>query len=129
MKIHHIAIWVRDIEKAKEFYEKYFNASCGEKYVNEKKHFTSYFLTFKGEGTKLELMHNPDIIEDVEQKAYSIGLTHMAFSVGGKSLVDELTETLRADGYRIVGEPRTTGDGFYESVVEDTEGNRIEITE
>ena len=28
----------------------------------------------------------------------------------------------------IEGEPRTTGDGYYESVVLDPEGNRIEIT-
>jgi lactoylglutathione lyase len=43
--------------------------------------------------------------------------------------VDSLTERLRADNYIIESEPRTTGDGFYESVILDTEGNLIEITE
>jgi len=57
------------------------------------------------------------------------GLIHFAISTGSKQTVDHLTEQLRADGYEIVGEPRTTGDGYYESVVLDPEGNRIEITE
>jgi lactoylglutathione lyase len=56
------------------------------------------------------------------------GLIHFAISVGSKQTVDELTERLRSDGYSIVGEPRTTGDGYYESVVLDPENNRIEIT-
>ena len=42
--------------------------------------------------------------------------------------MDRLTENLRNAGHTIVGEPRTTGDGYYESVVLDPEENRIEIT-
>ena len=57
-----------------------------------------------------------------------IGYTHIAFGVGSKKMVNLLTETLRADGYAVISEPRTTGDGYYESCVEDREGNRIEIT-
>ena len=129
MKIHHIAIWVRDLEKVKDFYVKYFNAICSDKYTNEKKQFTSYFLTFSSGDTKIELMHNSGMSESIEMNASSLGLTHLALSVGCKSEVDRLTEQFRSDGFRIVGEPRTTGDGFYESVVEDAEGNRIEITE
>jgi len=53
---------------------------------------------------------------------------HLAISVGSKEKVDELTEKLRADGYTVAGNPRLTGDGYYESVVFDPEGNRIEIT-
>ncbi len=73
-------------------------------------------------------MHRP-YINEAQGKHSSFGLTHFSISVGTKEKVDELTETLRTDGYRIVGEPRTTGDGYYESVVEDCEGNWIEITE
>jgi lactoylglutathione lyase len=57
-----------------------------------------------------------------------MGIIHFAISVGSKEKVDSLTHQLRSDGYQIIGEPRTTGDGYYESVVLDPEKNRIEIT-
>ena len=57
-----------------------------------------------------------------------IGWSHIALSVGSKKEVDSLTERLRADGYTIASEPRTTGDGYYESVILDPDGNRIELT-
>ncbi len=129
MKIEHLAIWVKELEKMKAFYERFFGGTAGEKYVNVKKNFSSYFLSF-GTGCRLELMHRPDIQENKnEVERENIGLIHFAISVGSKNKVDELTEALRHDGYLIVGEPRTTGDGYYESVVLDPENNRIEITE
>lgn len=128
MKIEHLAIWVRDLEKARDFYVKYFDIECGEKYSNQKKKFTSYFLSFRGATTRLEIMHRPDISKAVSEHSSSFGLTHFAISVGSKEKVDSLTEQLRSDGYQIVGEPRTTGDGYYESVILDCEGNQVEIT-
>jgi lactoylglutathione lyase len=125
MKIDHVAIWVRDLEKMKSFYEKYFHAKAGEKYHNPKKSFQSYFLKFN-DNCRLEIMFRPDI-EDHPKKEIT-GITHLAMSTGSKERVDELTELLRKDGYAIVGEPRTTGDGYYESVILDPENNRIEIT-
>lgn len=128
MKIEHLAIWVKDLERTKRFYETYFGASAGEKYINPKKQFESYFLSFAS-GARLELMQRPDIKtidKDVNQEL--TGLAHFAVSVGSKEKVDALTNQLRSDGYVIAGEPRTTGDGYYESVVLDPEGNRIEIT-
>ncbi|TMM59112.1 glyoxalase/bleomycin resistance/extradiol dioxygenase family protein [Maribacter algarum] len=127
MRIEHIAIWVSDIENMRSFYEHYFDAQSGEKYVNDKKNFTSYFLSFK-EGSRLELMHKPEILTSDRLEKEYLGLIHFAISVGSKERVNFLTEKLRKDGFRIVGEPRTTGDGYYESVVLDPEGNRIEIT-
>lgn len=127
MKIEHVAIWVSNLEEMRSFYEHYFNAKAGEKYVNLKKNFTSYFLSFT-EGTRLELMHKPEIKADQNHGAERLGFIHFAMSVGSKEKVNNLTELLRKDGYEIVGEPRTTGDGYYESVVLDPEGNRIEIT-
>lgn len=126
MKIEHIAIWVSDIEKMRRFYEEYFNAKSGEKYVNQKKNFTSYFLSFT-EGSRLELMHKPAISAIVNKEEH-LGFIHFAISVGSKEKVDSLTDKIRQDGFKITGEPRTTGDGYYESVVLDPEGNRIEIT-
>jgi lactoylglutathione lyase len=128
MRIEHIAIWAKDLEKLKNFYVKYFQSSAGEKYVNAQKNFQSYFLIFEN-GCRLEIMHKPEIpsTRNNIQEQFT-GLIHFAISIGSKEEVDRLTEQLRTDGYEIVGEPRKTGDGYYESVVLDPEGNRIEIT-
>ncbi|HRW22198.1 MAG TPA: VOC family protein [Bacteroidales bacterium] len=128
MKIGHIAIWVNDLEKMKEFYIKYFHVSCNTKYENKIKNFSSYFLSFN-DGAKIEIMHRPDITEPSETKGLINGLAHLAISVGSTEKVTEITERLRNDNYKIVSEPRFTGDGFFESVVLDPELNYIEITE
>lgn len=126
MRIEHLAIWVADLEVMRSFYENYFNARSGEIYRNTKKGFSSYFLSFK-EGARLELMQKPDISSLPNPKEH-LGIIHFAISTGTKEIVDSLTEKLRSDGFEVEGEPRTTGDGYYESVVLDPEGNRIEIT-
>jgi len=128
MKIEHLAIWAKDLEKMRRFYMTYFDMKSNEKYENTQKQFTSYFLSFEGAETRIELMHNPSIVEVMTDNGVEIGLTHFAISVGSKEKVDQFTTRLRANGFSIVGEPRTTGDGYYESVVLDCEGNRIEIT-
>jgi len=128
MKIEHVAIWADDLELLRQFYTKYFNLACSDEYVNPKRNFTSCFLSF-GEGkARIELMHIPDMAS-LAGRGNLKGLAHFAISTGGKDAVDALTEKLRKDGYTIAGEPRTTGDGYYESVVLDPEENYIEITE
>jgi lactoylglutathione lyase len=102
---------------------------CGPKYHNPTKQFTSYFLAFKNNSVRIELMHRPDILEHSHKKGLTNGLTHFAISVGSKENVNLLTEKLRAGNFIIESEPRTTGDGYYEAVILDTEGNQIEITE
>ena len=125
MKIEHIAIWVKNLEATRTFYETYFEMRSNEKYVNEKKGFESYFVSFPGEKTRLEIMSRKDIGASESHRSNTFGLTHFAFSVGSKEKVDELTQKLSNDGYKIAGEPRTSGDGYYESVVEDPEGNWV----
>ena len=128
MRIEHLALWVKDLEKQKLFYTKYFGAKAGEKYLNPKKSFQSYFLSFD-DGCRLELIHKQEVPEnrnDATQQ--SIGLIHFAISVGSVEKVNELTAQLREDGFEILDGPRTTGDGYYECVVLDPERNRIEIT-
>jgi lactoylglutathione lyase len=129
VKIEHLAIWVEDLEKVRAFYTHYFQLSSGEKYYNPTKHFQSYFLRTEESAARLELMHRPDISLHDGTRGQVHGLAHFAISVGSQAAVDQLTERLRADGYTIAGEPRTTGDGYYESVVLDPEGNVVEITE
>ena len=128
MKIEHIAIWTMDLENMKNFYQKFFDLKSNEKYFNPNKMFSSYFLAFEN-GARIELMHKPDISEFIEKSDSKLGLTHFAISVGTKEKVDSLTKKIRENGYEIIGEPRTTGDGYYESVISDPEGNLIEITE
>lgn len=126
MKIDHIAIWVRHLEKMKGFYENYFGAKPGKKYHNPSKNFTSYFLEFPN-GARLEIMNRPDIFKR-NHSSDSLGIAHIAFSLGSQEKVDLLTEELHDDGYEVLGYPRTTGDGYYESVIKDPEGNILELT-
>jgi lactoylglutathione lyase len=128
MKIEHIAIWTRDIERLRAFYQKYFHATAGEKYVNAHSQFASYFLSLAS-GPRLELMQMPSVPDSLNSAAAQFtGIIHIAISTGSEQQVDQLTALLGADGYRIMDRPRWTGDGYYESVVLDPDGNRIEIT-
>lgn len=127
MHIEHIAMYVNDIEKTKEFFVKYFNATSNEGYHNPNTDFRSYFLSFD-DGTRLEIMNRPQM-KDEEKTLNRTGYIHIAFSLGSKKQVDDLTERLRNDGFSVVSGPRTTGDGYYESCIIGIEGNQIEITE
>ncbi|MGX7204114.1 VOC family protein [Enterococcus pingfangensis] len=124
MRIEHIALWTRDIEKMKVFYEKYFNAKSTELYINPKTKFCSYFLSFES-GSRLELTNKPFLSD---RSVGTVGYTHLAMSVGTKADVDTFIETILSDGYPLLNGPRTTGDGYYEAVIQDPEGNLIEIT-
>ena len=127
MRIEHIAMYVNDLEKAKDFFMKYFNATPNEEYHNEKTDFRSYFLSFD-DGARLEIMNKPNMVDNERQLAKT-GYIHIAFSLGNKEAVNELTDKLKDDGYDVISEPRTTGDGYYESCIIGFEGNQIEITE
>ncbi len=126
MRIEHIAMYVNDLEKAKEFFVKYLHAISNEGYHNKTTDFRSYFLSFE-DGARLELMNKP-VMEDPKKTLTRTGLIHLAFSVGSKEAVDELTAKLKADGYEVLSGPRTTGDGYYESCIVGIEGNQIELT-
>ena len=126
MRIEHVAMYVNDLEGAKIFFERYLGASANEGYHNKMTDFRSYFLTFD-DGARLEIMNRPGM-DDPEKTLNRTGLIHIAFSVGNKEKVDELTRLLESDGYEVISGPRTTGDGYYESCVVCIEGNQIEIT-
>jgi lactoylglutathione lyase len=128
MKIEHVAILSKDLEILKQFYETYFGATSNKKYTNKTGKFESYFLSFDS-GARLELIRMSSILEKTNDPHIQFnGLIHLAISVGSEDKVDELTKVLKKAGHEIIGDPRRTGDGYYESVVLDPEGNRIEIT-
>ncbi len=125
--LDHIALYSSQLEVIRQFYETYFGAIANEKYINPRKGFESYFLSFSGEA-RLEIMQKEHVADGANADGSEyLGLTHFALSVGSKEEVDRLTERLRDHNYRVVGEPRTTGDGYYESVILDPDGNRVEI--
>ena len=127
MRIEHIAMYVNDLEAARDFFVKYFGAVSNEGYHNKTTDFRSYFLSFD-DGARLELMKKPQM-DDAEKTLNRTGYIHIAFSLGSKEAVDELTERLKNDGYQVINGPRITGDGYYESCIVGIEGNQIEITE
>ncbi len=124
--IDHIAVYVKDLEGARKFFESYFSAKSNELYHNPNTGLSTYILSFEGH-TRLELMTRPDMLEDVNS-SFRVGYIHISFNLGNRQNVDALTARLKADGYKIVSGPRTTGDGYYESCVEGPEGNLLELT-
>ena len=127
MRIEHAAMYVDDLDAARDFFVKYFHAVPGAPYHNRKTDFRSCFLGFDG-GARLELMTRPALAPGGEPPVRT-GYSHIAFSLGGRAAVDALTETLRRDGYQVVSGPRITGDGYYESCILGPAGSRIELTE
>ena len=127
MHIEHVAMYVNDLEKVKDFFIKYFDAKSNELYHNKAKNFRSYFLSFDN-GARLEIMNISDMYNS-ENELRKNGYTHIAFSLGSKEAVNKLTNILKNDGYDVINGPRTTGDGYYESCILGIEGNLIEITE
>ncbi|MGY3777072.1 VOC family protein [Isobaculum melis] len=126
MKIEHIGLWTTNLEGMRAFYEKYFEAKPSALYHNTTSGFHSYFLTFES-GARLEIMQRADVIHRVIG-GEALGFAHLAITLGSKKKVDSLTKKIVADGYQLLSPCRTTGDGYYESVIADPEGNRIEIT-
>lgn len=125
MRIEHIALWTRDLETLRKFYVSCFGCECGPRYHNPTKGFSSYFLKFES-GGRLELMQSEAV--QAARPEGTIGLAHFALSVGTEAAVRAMTDILRARGVPVLSDPRWTGDGYYESVVSDPDGNAIEIT-
>ena len=126
MQIDHVALYVRDLEAARNFFLRYFGASANGGYHNPKTGLRTFFLTFE-DGARLELMNRPEMA-DHDPLAVQTGYCHLAFHTGSREAVNALTERLRADGCPVTGEPRVTGDGYYESCVQGPEGCLLELT-
>ena len=126
MKIEHVALYVNNLEEARDFFVKYFHGQSNVGYRNKNTDFRSYFISFD-DGSRLEVMNKPNMV-DSDKDLNRTGYAHIAFSVGSKEQVDKLTSRLKADDYTVISGPRTTGDGYYESCIIVIEGNQIEIT-
>jgi lactoylglutathione lyase len=124
MIIEHIAIWVRDLESMLAFYTELLGGASGGLYENPGTGFRSYFVSF-GEGARLELMCRPGL--GAPPVARCFGYAHSAFRLGSREAVDAAVAALIRQGVTVESGPRDTGDGYYEAVVLDPEGNRVEL--
>ena len=126
MRIEHVALYVNELEEARDFFVNYLDGHSNDGYHNKNTGFRSYFICFDS-GARLEIMSKPGMLDD-EKDLNRTGYAHVAFSVGSRERVNKLTSKLRDAGYAVVSGPRTTGDGYYESCIVAVEGNQIEIT-
>lgn len=127
VRIEHLALWTHDIERQRAFYESFLGATANTRYESARvRGFASYFLTFPGGGARLEIMQLPTLAPLAPVPA--LGYAHVALTVGSREAVDALVERARAAGVVVREEARTTGDGYYEAVIDDPDGNPIEVT-
>jgi lactoylglutathione lyase len=124
-RLEHVALWVRDVDLVAGFYARYFDARVGERYENPRKGFQSRFLAFAS-GARLEVMARTDV--GMRGTGEALGFAHVAIAIGDEAAVDALAARFEADGVSVLDGPRRTGDGYYECVVLDPEGNRVEVT-
>ena len=125
MKVAHVALWTRDLEQQAQFWVTFFDAKINEKYCSKSNPgFESYFVKI-GEDIAIELMTKPGLTKHAPDNNTS-GWVHLAISVGGSENVDAMAMRAKEQGILVSG-PRTTGDGYYEAVIHDPDGNLIEI--
>ena len=125
MKIAHIALWTRQLEQQARFWVAFFDGEINEKYCSQTTPgFESFFVRI-GDDIAIELMTKPGLTALTADNNHT-GWVHLAITVGGAENVDRLAKRA-AEQDILVSAPRTTGDGYYEAVIKDPDGNLIEI--
>lgn len=125
--IEHAALWTHRLEEMKDYYARYFDGAANDMYTAKRPGgavYRSCFLSF-GNGARLEIMQQDDVPEGAAQPC--TGMSHIAFGVPGEAGVDALLARITADGYACLSPARRTGDGYYEAVAADPDGNRVEL--
>ncbi|EML7081189.1 glyoxalase/bleomycin resistance/extradiol dioxygenase family protein [Klebsiella oxytoca] len=125
MKIAHIALWTRQLDQQARFWVAFFDGEINEKYCSQTNPgFESFFVRI-GDDIAIELMTKPGLTALTADNNHT-GWVHLAITVGGTENVDRLAKRA-AEQDILVSAPRTTGDGYYEAVIKDPDGNLIEI--
>ena len=136
-RINHAAVWVSDLAGARDFYARWFAGRSNGEYHNPRTGLRTFILTFApdasddgsgepvGRSARLELMSRPDITARPDAEALS--WAHISFALPDRADVDDLAARAGAAGVPVVDGPRLTGDGYYEAVLLDPEGNRVEV--
>ena len=128
MKIHHAALWTKDLDQSAQFWTTHFNAVVGPRYVSANRiGFQSHFLTFE-DGVKIELMTGPwlSAAGNSNPAGEVIGWAHVAISVGSPERVRAIAATLDKIGL-LISQPRITGDGYYEALARTPDGLLVEV--
>ena len=124
--LHHVALWVPDLDQATGFWSSCFGAEIGKPYQSRRRlGFVSCFATLPS-GLRVEIMAAPWIAES-DMDAERQGWDHIALSLGSRETVDDFAARCEIMGV-LAAKPRETGDGFYEAIVRAPDGSRIEIT-
>ena len=118
MRLDYIEIRTHDPEKMKHFYVGYFDAVVEETLscLDTGEADCAYLLSFRG-GFKIKLI----------PAEANIPLIHLAFRVGNRKRVNELTCRLLLDGHEVISEPGADGMSRYGSSVYDPDGNVIDL--
>ena len=125
MKIAHIALWTRQLEQQARFWVAFFDGEINEKYCSQTNPgFESFFVRI-GDDIAIELMTKPGLTALTADNNHT-GWVHLAITAGGAESVGRLAKRA-AEQDMLVSAPRTTGDGYYEAVIKDPDGNLIEI--
>jgi lactoylglutathione lyase len=126
MNVAHVALWTSDLDRASDFYRDAFGAEVGPTYHSERRPgFLSRFARL-ATGPSIELMSLPNL-EPQTSDAPRIGWAHIAISLGTEDAVIGLATRMKLEGALISG-PRWTGDGYFEAVISDPDGNLVEVT-
>lgn len=125
MNIAHVALWTRNLPAQVQFWETVFGGRSNEKYISKNRPgFESHFITLT-DGPTIELMTVPELADAPAHPEF-VGWAHIALNVGSKANVDRMAEQAQQNG-TLLSAARMTGDGFYEAVIADPDGNRIEL--
>ena len=128
MKIDHVALFCSDLEGMKDFFMRFFAAKPNELYHNPRTGLKTYILSFPDGDAMLEIMHRLDVERQPGDEYCHLGYIHLSLSVGSREQVDFLTLQLNDSGYQVLSGPRTTGDGYYESLIVGPEKILLELT-
>ena len=113
MKIEHVAMYVNNLEQAKDFFVGYLDGKANEGYHNQTTDFRSYFISF-GDGARLEIMNKPGIPGGVVLASAAIAESVLGFTPERYALV--IATYMALDGMGTAC--NLTGDGAIALIVD-----------
>ncbi len=101
--LKNVGIFVKDLEGAKDFFEKYFGAKVLKTVDNLEKEYYSYILNFDGQAW-VELMKKPETVV-LPTDPNRLGLAHICFMIDTREKLNEIIKGFKKSGYTIQYKP------------------------